>query len=81
MLSYTDISPGQSMTAASTFLGWILTLNMSEGSYIGQKSVFLCAQPEVRLSVAIPKGVKGGLFGGGGFILQKVRGLGWAFWN
>jgi len=51
----------------------------AQGPYICQKNAFLCAQPEVKLdSYALP-GLKAGMFGGDGFILQEVSGKGFVF--
>ena len=46
---------------------------------IVQKGAFLCAEQTVELKVAFTKKVLSGLFGGEGFILQKIFGSGVAF--
>ncbi len=80
MATYTAQSPGQSITLASTFPGAILPLELSPGKeYICQKRAFLGAQPSVQLTVEIIKGFAKGLFGGEGFILQRLKGSGMAF--
>ena len=79
MATYTAESAGQSITCASSFPGAIVALDVAQGPYICQKSAFLCAQPEVVLSTYVPPGVKAGLFGGEGFILQELTGSGMAF--
>jgi uncharacterized protein (TIGR00266 family) len=80
MATYTAQAPGQSITLASTFPGTILPLEVSPGKeYVCQKSAFLCAQPSVQLTVEIIKGFAKGLFGGEGFILQRLKGNGLAF--
>jgi uncharacterized protein (TIGR00266 family) len=80
MATYTAQAPGQSITLASTFPGAIQALELSPGKeYICQKSSFLGAQPSVQLTVEIIKGFAKGLFGGEGFILQRLKGSGIAF--
>ena len=79
MATYTANSPGQSFTAASSFPGGIVDLDVANGPYICQKSAFLCAQSSVTLSAFVNPGIKAGLFGGEGFLLQELSGSGHAF--
>ena len=46
---------------------------------IAQKGAFLAATEGVELSVSFQKKIAGGLFGGEGFIMQKLSGTGMAF--
>jgi uncharacterized protein (AIM24 family) len=55
-----------------------LDLN-NDSSFICQKGAFLCAENSVQLDVEFTKRVSSGLFGGEGFILQKLSGSGMAF--
>ena len=72
---------GQGMIAfASSFPGSIRAFQVEPGKeYIFQKKSFLAAEAGVNLSVYFQKKVASGLFGGEGFILQKVSGMGTAF--
>ncbi|MCL2081339.1 MAG: TIGR00266 family protein [Oscillospiraceae bacterium] len=79
MATYTAQAAGQSITLASSFPGEIIALDAAKGPYICQKNAFLCAQPEVALSMYTVPGVKAGLFGGEGFLLQQLSGTGVAF--
>ena len=80
MATYTAQSPGQSITLASTLPGAIQALEISpDKEYICQKSSFLGAQPSVQLTTEVIKGFAKGLFGGEGFILQRLKGSGLAF--
>jgi len=79
MCTYTATKDGQSITFASSFPGNIIALDVANGPYVCQKDGFLCAQPDVTLSVWTPSDWKAGLFGGDGFILQELRGTGLAF--
>ena len=79
MATYSATGSGQSITFASTLPGNIVTLDVSQGPYVCQKSAFLCAQPNVELKLYVNKGIKSGLFGGEGFLLQELSGYGLAF--
>lgn len=79
MATYTSAAPNQELTVASTFPGAILDLDISGNAIIAQKSAFLCAQPNVTLSAHVTRGIGAGLFGGEGFILQRLSGFGKAF--
>jgi uncharacterized protein (TIGR00266 family) len=81
MATYTSKADGAEITLASSFPGSIVAVDISEGSVIIQKSAFLCAQPTAELSTYVNKNVGSGLFGGEGFILQKLTGTGLAFFE
>ena len=67
------------ITLASSFPGEIRMLELGKGKeYIAQKNSFLCATPGVNLGAYVT-GVKTGLFGGEGFVLQRYSGQGLAF--
>ena len=65
---------------ASSFPGSIRPFHISPGQeMIFQKSAFLAAEMGVQLSVFFNKKFSAGLFGGEGFIMQKVSGQGTVF--
>jgi uncharacterized protein (TIGR00266 family) len=66
---------------AAPYPGKIVPLNLRElgGELIAQKDSFLCAAKGVSLSIAFQKRIGAGLFGGEGFIMQRLQGDGWAF--
>lgn len=65
---------------SSTVPGSILPVDMSEwGSLTIQKGAFLCAEESVNMEVTFTKKFSSGLFGGEGFILQRLSGRGMAF--
>lgn len=65
---------------ASTFPGEIKAIEISPGrEIIAQKSAFLASESTVKLSVYFQKRLSSGLFGGEGFIMQKLSGNGMAF--
>ena len=64
----------------SSFPGRILALTIAPGQeMIVQKSAFLAAQPGVELSIHFNKRLGVGLYGGEGFIMQRLGGRGVAF--
>jgi len=60
--------------------GKIIPLNLDQlgGTFLCQKDAFLCAAKGVEIEVAFTKRFGVGLFGGEGFILQKLTGNGLA---
>ncbi len=72
---------GNGMIAfGSSFPGQILPLEVAPGrDYIVQKSSFLASEANVELSIHFNKKIGAGLFGGEGFIMQKLSGNGIAF--
>ena len=67
------------ITFAASLPGEIRPFRIAPGQeYIAQKGAFLCATPGVTLS-AVVSGVKSGLFGGEGFVLQRLSGEGLVF--
>jgi uncharacterized protein (TIGR00266 family) len=61
--------------------GKILPVKLSDlgGDLIVQKDSFLCAAKGVSVGIAFQKRLGAGLFGGEGFIMQRLTGDGWAF--
>jgi uncharacterized protein (TIGR00266 family) len=66
---------------AAPFPGKILAVDLSSwgGRILCQKDSFLCAARGIEIEVAFTKKLGAGLFGGEGFILQKLEGDGLAF--
>ncbi len=64
----------------SSFPGQIKALEIAPGQeIILQKSAFLASEPSVELSIHFNKKLGTGLFGGEGFIMQRLSGRGMAF--
>ena len=61
--------------------GKIIPLDLAKhnGKFICQKDSFLCAAQGVEIEIAFTKKIGAGLFGGEGFILQRLEGNGMAF--
>ena len=77
--TYSATAPNQEITVASTFPGAIVAVDPVGGDIIAQKSAFLCAEPGVAVSAYVVKNLSTGLFGGEGFVLQRLSGNGLAF--
>ena len=61
--------------------GKIIPVRLSEvgGELIAQKDSFLAAAKGVSVGIAFQRKLGAGLFGGEGFIMQRLQGDGWAF--
>lgn len=80
--SFAHEGTGKSHVAFSApYPGKIVPLDLSQfqGSMLCQKDAFLCAAKGTDISVAFTKKLGAGLFGGEGFILQKLSGDGKVF--
>ncbi len=66
---------------AAPYPGKIIPMHLDElgGELICQKDAFLCAARGVQIGIAFQKKILTGLFGGEGFILQRLTGDGIAF--
>ena len=79
---FTHNGSGKARVAfASPTPGAILPLNLGQlgGSLICQKDSFLAAARGVSIGIHFQKRVMTGLFGGEGFIMQRLDGDGWVF--
>lgn len=80
MTTYTCKREGGTIAFASSFPGKIIPLQIAPGqSIICQKKAFLCAERTIKLEIFFRKKLAAGLFGGEGFILEKVTGPGMCF--
>jgi uncharacterized protein (TIGR00266 family) len=82
MTAYTHTGTGKARVAfASPYPGKIIPIDLAEmgGKIICQKDSFLCAAKGVSVGIEFQKKLGTGLFGGEGFIMQKLEGDGLAF--
>lgn len=82
MTAYTNTSLGKKKVSfASPYPGKIIPLDLSRfgNKIICQKDAFLCAAKGVSISIEFQKRLGTGLFGGEGFIMEKLEGDGMAF--
>ena len=66
---------------AAPYPGKIVAINLATigGELIAQKDSFLAAAKGVSIGIAFQKRLGVGLFGGEGFIMERLQGDGWAF--
>lgn len=80
---FTSTAPAgkQHVAFGAPYPGKIIDIDLEDtnGELICQKNAFLCAAMGTELSVAFNKKIGAGLFGGEGFILQRLRGDGMVF--
>lgn len=80
MAHYTATVDNAQIAFASNVAGSVVPLDVSSArGMILQKGAFLCAQDSVTLETVFTKKFSTGLFGGEGFILQRLTGTGMAF--
>jgi len=80
LTTYTCKSPDGLITFTPEIPGKVLVKTLNAGqSLICQKDAFMCAEDAVELEMHFRRKLGSGLFGGEGFILQKVTGPGVVF--
>lgn len=82
MTAFLNVGQGKKRVSfASPYPGKIIPIDLSEkgGKFICQKDAFLCAAKGVSVGIEFSKRLGRGLFGGEGFIMQKLEGDGLAF--
>lgn len=78
---YNNLTGKRTVSFASPYPGKIVPIDLEAygGKFICQKDAFLCAAKGVSVGVEFSKRIGRGLFGGEGFIMQKLEGDGMAF--
>ncbi|TYP98219.1 uncharacterized protein (TIGR00266 family) [Tenacibaculum adriaticum] len=82
MTVFTNQGQGKHQVSfASPYPGKIIPIDLTEfgGKFICQKDAFLCAAKGVSVGIEFSKKLGRGLFGGEGFIMQKMEGDGMSF--
>jgi uncharacterized protein (TIGR00266 family) len=82
MTAFTNVGQGKKhVSFASPYPGKIIVLNLLQlgGRVICQKDAFLCAAKGVSIGIEFQRRLGTGLFGGEGFIMEKLEGNGMAF--
>ncbi len=82
MTVFTHNGQGKARVAfAAPYPGTIIPFKLSDygGKLIAQRDAFLCAAKGVTIGIHFQKKIMTGLFGGEGFIMQKLEGDGYAF--
>src|SRR6201986_2088065 len=82
MTAFTNVGQGKKKVSfAAPYTGKIICLDLQTlgGSIIAQKDAFLCAAKGVSIGIEFQKRLGTGIFGGEGFIMEKIEGDGMAF--
>jgi uncharacterized protein (TIGR00266 family) len=82
MTAFTNMGQGKKKVSfASPYPGKVIALDLMKmgGKMVCQKDAFLCAAKGVAVGIEFQRKLGTGLFGGEGFIMQKLEGDGMAF--
>lgn len=82
MTAFTNAGHGKKKVSfAAPYTGKIITLDLQQlgGTIIAQKDAFLCAAKGVSIGIHFQRKLGTGIFGGEGFIMEKIEGDGMAF--
>ncbi len=82
MTAFTNTGQGKKhVSFAAPYTGKIIALDLSkyQGKIIAQKDAFLCAAKGVSIGIEFQRRLGTGIFGGEGFIMEKLEGDGMAF--
>jgi uncharacterized protein (TIGR00266 family) len=78
---YNTAAVKRSVSFGAPYPGKVIPIDLKQvgGTFICQKDSFLCAANGIDIDIAFTKKIGAGLFGGEGFILQRLSGDGLAF--
>ena len=82
MTAFTNVGQGKKRVSfAAPYTGKIIALDLQQlgGKIIAQKDAFLCAAKGVSIGIEFQKKLGTGIFGGEGFIMERIEGDGMAF--
>ena len=82
MTAFTNVGQGKKKVSfAAPFTGKIVVFDLKQlgGKIIAQKDAFLCAAKGVSIGIEFQRKLGTGIFGGEGFIMEKLEGDGLAF--
>jgi len=82
MTAFTNVGNGKRRVSfAAPYIGKVIPLDLQQlgGTIIAQKDAFLCAAKGVSVGIAFQRKLGTGIFGGEGFIMEKLDGDGMAF--
>ncbi len=80
MTTYTAEADGALVSFTPEYMGNIVPWELADGqSIIAQRDAFMCATESVDMAIHFKRKLGAGVFGGEGFILQKLTGPGIAF--
>ncbi|NOU07241.1 MAG: AIM24 family protein [Hyphomicrobiaceae bacterium] len=82
MTVFSNEGPGKARVAfAAPYPGTIIPFHLADigGTMIAQRDAFLCAAKGVSIGIHFQRKIGAGLFGGQGFVMQRLEGDGWVF--
>jgi len=80
MTEYRAIGAAGELAFATKLPGHIVPVEVSAGhEFMIQRHGFLCATPEIQIGVGFQQSLGAGIFGGEGFLLQRITGQGIAW--
>ncbi len=80
MTEYTAFGTAGEIAFATKVPGHIVPIQVGGGfEYFAHRHGFLCATPQVQLGVGFQQSLGAGIFGGDGFLLQRIGGQGTAW--
>lgn len=80
MSGYQAVGTPGTVSFATKLPGHIMPVEVDAGhEYMIHRHGFLCATPEIQISVGFQQSLGAGIFGGDGFLLQRVSGTGTAW--
>jgi uncharacterized protein (TIGR00266 family) len=82
MTTFTNVGQGKKRVSfAAPYTGKIIPIDLQQlgGTIIAQKDAFLCAAKGVSVGIYFQRRLGTGIFGGEGFIMEKLEGDGFAF--
>src|SRR6266496_1246601 len=80
MTEYRAVGAPGEVAFATKLPGHIVPVEVSPGhEYMIHRHCFLCATPQIQISVGFQQSLGAGIFGGDGFLLQHVSGVGAAW--
>lgn len=80
MTEYRAVGAAGELAFATKLPGHIVPVEVSSGhEYMIHRHGFLCATPQIQISVGFQQSLGAGIFGGDGFLLQKLGGQGTAW--
>jgi len=80
MTEYRAVSAPGELAFATKLPGHIVPVEVAPGhDYMIHRQGFLCATPQIQIGVGFQQSLGAGIFGGDGFLLQKISGQGIAW--
>src|SRR5258708_5200779 len=80
MTEYRAVGAAGEVAFATKLPGHIVPVEVSPGhEYMIHRHGFLCATPQIQISVGFQQSLGAGIFGGDGFLLQRLSGQGTAW--